>query len=89
MTDASIRTVRKSKHWKTRQANARHAVKLSLSIFALLASAVTLAAPAHAQSYPWCAIYSGNNLSHGQRSCALQQNGVLDLRCGSKADMKL
>jgi hypothetical protein len=52
MTYASIRTARKSKRWKIRQANARHAVKLSLSIFALLASAVTLAAPAHAQNYP-------------------------------------
>jgi hypothetical protein len=35
MTYASIRTARKSKHWETRQVNARHAVKLSLSIFAL------------------------------------------------------
>ena len=43
MTYASIRTARKSKHWKTRQANAHHAVKLSLSIFALFAAAMTLA----------------------------------------------
>jgi hypothetical protein len=43
MTYASIRTARKSKHWKTRQANARHAVKLSLSIFTLLCSIASLA----------------------------------------------
>jgi len=65
MTYASIRTARKSKHWKTRQANARHAVKLSLSIFALFAAAMTLATPAHAQNYPWCAIYSGRGAGGG------------------------
>jgi hypothetical protein len=65
MTYASSRTARKSKHWKTRQANARHAVKLSLPIFALFAAAVTLATPAHAQNYPWCAIYSGRGAGGG------------------------
>ena len=65
MTYASIRTARKSKHWKTRQANARHAVKLSLPIFALFAAAMTLATPAHAQNYPWCAIYSGRGAGGG------------------------
>jgi hypothetical protein len=65
MTYASIRTARKSKHWKTRQANAHHAVKLSLSIFALFAAAMTLATPAHAQNYPWCAIYSGRGAGGG------------------------
>jgi hypothetical protein len=65
MTYASIRTARKSKHWKTRQANAHHAVKLSLPIFALFAAAVTLATPAHAQNYPWCAIYSGRGAGGG------------------------
>ena len=65
MTYASIRTARTSKHWKTRQANAHHAVKLSLSIFALFAAAMTLATPAHAQNYPWCAIYSGRGAGGG------------------------
>jgi hypothetical protein len=65
MTYATIRTARKSKHWKTRQANAHHAVKLSLSIFALFAAAMTLATPAHAQNYPWCAIYSGRGAGGG------------------------
>jgi hypothetical protein len=65
MTYASIRTARRSKHWKTRQANAHHAVKLSLSIFALFAAAMTLATPAHAQNYPWCAIYSGRGAGGG------------------------
>jgi hypothetical protein len=40
-------------------------MKLSLSILALLASAVTLAAPARAQNYPWCAIYSGGAAGGG------------------------
>jgi hypothetical protein len=65
MTYASIRTARKSKPWKTRQANARHAVKLSLSIFALFAAAVTLGTPANAQNYPWCAIYSRGGAGGG------------------------
>ena len=34
-------------------------MKSSLSMLALVAAAVTLATPAHAQNYPWCAIYSG------------------------------
>ena len=65
MTYAGIRTARKSKHWKTRQANARHAVKLSLSIFTLFVAAVTLVTPADAQNYPWCAIYSGRGAGGG------------------------
>jgi hypothetical protein len=35
-------------------------MKLSLSTLALIAAAVTLAAPAQAQNYPWCAFYSGD-----------------------------
>ena len=65
MTYASIRTARRSKHWKTRQANARHAVKLSLSIFTLFAAVVTLVTPADAQNYPWCAIYSRGGAGGG------------------------
>ena len=65
MTYASIRRARKSKHWKTRQANARHAVKLSLSIFTLFVAAVTLVTPADAQNYPWCAIYSRGGAGGG------------------------
>jgi Protein of unknown function (DUF3551) len=65
MTYASIRTARKSKHWKTRQANPRHAVKLSLSIFTLFVAAVTLVTPADAQNYPWCAIYSRGGAGGG------------------------
>jgi hypothetical protein len=33
-------------------------MKLPLSTLALIAAAVTLATAAHAQNYPWCAIYS-------------------------------
>jgi hypothetical protein len=34
-------------------------MKLSLSTLALTAAAMTLGTPAHAQNYPWCALYSG------------------------------
>jgi hypothetical protein len=40
-------------------------MKLSLSMLALIAAAVALAAPAHAQNYPWCAIYSGGAAGGG------------------------
>ena len=40
-------------------------MKLSLSILALLAAAVTLATPGHAQNYPWCAMYSGGAAGGG------------------------
>jgi hypothetical protein len=40
-------------------------MKLSLSTLALIAAAVTLATAAHAQNYPWCAIYSGGAAGGG------------------------
>jgi len=40
-------------------------VKLSLSTLALIAAAAALATPAHAQNYPWCAIYSGGAVGGG------------------------
>jgi hypothetical protein len=40
-------------------------MKLSLSTLALIAAAVTLAAPAQAQNYPWCAFYSGDGAGGG------------------------
>ncbi|MGO8922851.1 MAG: DUF3551 domain-containing protein [Xanthobacteraceae bacterium] len=40
-------------------------MKLSLSALALIAAAVTLATPAHAQNYPWCALYSGGGVGGG------------------------
>jgi hypothetical protein len=40
-------------------------MKLSLSTLALIATAVTLAAPAYAQNYPWCALYSGGGVGGG------------------------
>jgi hypothetical protein len=40
-------------------------IKLSLSMLALIAAAAALAAPAHAQNYPWCAIYSGGAAGGG------------------------
>jgi len=40
-------------------------MKLSLLMLALIAAALTLATPAHAQNYPWCAIYSGGAVGGG------------------------
>jgi hypothetical protein len=40
-------------------------MKLSLSTLALIAAAVTLATPVHAQNYQWCAIYSGGAAGGG------------------------
>ena len=40
-------------------------MKLSLSTLALIAAAAALATPAHAQNYPWCAIYSGGAVGGG------------------------
>jgi Protein of unknown function (DUF3551) len=40
-------------------------MKLSLLTLALFAAAVTLSTPAHAQNYPWCAIYSGGAVGGG------------------------
>jgi hypothetical protein len=40
-------------------------MKLSLSMLALIAAALTLATTAHAQNYPWCAIYSGGAVGGG------------------------
>lgn len=40
-------------------------MKLSLSMLALFAAAATLATPARAQNYPWCAIYSGGAVGGG------------------------
>jgi Protein of unknown function (DUF3551) len=40
-------------------------MKLSLLILALIAAALTLATTAHAQNYPWCAIYSGGAVGGG------------------------
>ena len=40
-------------------------MKSSLSMLALVAAALTLATPAHAQNYPQCAIYSGGAAGGG------------------------
>ena len=38
-------------------------MKLLLSTLALIAAAVSLTTPAHAQNYPWCAQYGGRNVA--------------------------
>ena len=40
-------------------------MKLSLLTLALIGAAAVLATPAHAQNYPWCAIYSGGAVGGG------------------------
>ena len=40
-------------------------MNLSLSTLAVIAAVVTLATPAYAQNYPWCAIYSRGAVGSG------------------------
>jgi hypothetical protein len=46
-------------------------MKLFLSMLALFAAAVTLATPAHAQNYPWCAKFIAGVLRAETRIAAL------------------
>lgn len=43
-------------------------MRVSLFALAIVATAAMTAAPAHAQNYPWCAIYSGGSMGGG-RNC--------------------
>ena len=40
-------------------------MKLLFSTLAIIAAATALGTPAHAQNYPWCAIYSGGAVGGG------------------------
>jgi Protein of unknown function (DUF3551) len=43
-------------------------MKILLFTLGLLAAAATMNAPAEAQNYPWCALYSGGSVGGG-RNC--------------------